>query len=159
MADKNHSGEVLREEDTSPEHQTVLARDIVWPEGLNLPTVARVQVPGWLDGRSRVSVGRADWKFATLEALETKFGHKPVSFGVRHLDSYVDLFFIAARAGADSLDLFAWARNEQEAIAFWTDYYELADGERPERVFLVPTRNSPSAGPLRWHEDIHEKLF
>ena len=155
MTDKNDFDDIDCE--GSPETYTVLARNIIWPSGVNLPTVARVEVPGWLDGRSQISTGRSDWRWATIEALQIRFGRRPDSINIPPVGSSLGLHLICDGCGGDNRDLLVWATDADEAVALWTLDFELSESDRPDRIFLVPTNTKPSPGALRWHKDVEEK--
>jgi hypothetical protein len=157
MSNENDFSANADEEGESPELYTVMARYIVWPEGVSLPTAAKVEVPGWLDGRSHLSVGRSDWYWCTMEALAAKFGEEPVSIWAVPEGATLGLHLIIAQSETGNLNLLVWAYDADEAVLFWSDYYELDNFDRPERIFLIPTDAPDSPQALAWHDDVQEE--
>lgn len=70
------------------------------------------------------------------------------------------LFWVVASTDdGDSLDLFVWANDKDEAEGFWAGYYDdLTDGISP-RLFIFDEVEPPAnkkAGVLPWSTEVRE---
>lgn len=56
---------------------------------------------------------------------------------------------VAMGDGSDC-SLFVHAKDENEALEFWRDYFEFEDQERPERLVVVPEATGTVGGSIAW---------